>query len=169
MKKLISKSTLQRRVRELARQISFDYQDRRPVLVGILKGSFMFLADLARAMTIPVEIDFLWVTSYQDRHSSGIVRLNSDLSQSIKDRDVIVVEDIVDSGRTMKYIIKNLKNRRPRSLQVCCLLDKKTDRPPLRTFSYVGFSIPPGFAVGYGLDYRDQYRHLPYIGVIDAE
>ncbi len=169
MRKLISKNALQRRVRELARQISFDYRNRRPFLIGILKGSFMFLADLVREMTIPVEIDFLSVASYNGRHSSGIVRMNSDLSQSIKGRDVIVVEDIVDSGRTMKYIINNLKNRRPRSLQVCCLLDKKTDCRRSRSFRYVGFSIPPGFAVGYGLDYRGQYRHLPYIGVIDAE
>ena len=169
MKKLIGKAVLHSRVRALARQIDRDYRNRRPVMVGILKGAFMFLADLTRHMTVPVEIDFISINSYNGRRSSGIVRITGDLSRSIEDRDVIVIEDIIDTGRTISYILDNLKTRRPRSLSVCALLDKSPDRIIDVPVNYVGFKIPSVFVVGYGLDQNDQYRNLDYIGVIDAE
>ncbi len=169
MKKLISKAALHGRVRALARRLDRDYRNRRPVLVGILKGAFVFLADLARQMTVPLEIDFLSINSYNGRRSSGIVRMTGDLSRSIEGRDVIVIEDIIDTGRTISYILDNLKTRRPRSLSVCTLLNKKADRIVDVPVRYVGFEIPPVFVVGYGLDQNDQYRNLDYIGVIDAE
>lgn len=169
MKKLIGKTDLQARIRILARRIDRDYRGRSPVLVGVLKGAFVFLADLARRMTIPVEIDFLSINSYDGRRSSGIVRVTGDLSRSIEGRDVIVVEDIIDTGRTIGYILDNLRTRRPRSMAVCALLDKKADRIVDVPVRYKGFEIPSIFVVGYGLDHDDRYRNLDYIGVIDAE
>uniref|UniRef100_A0A7V3ZZ42 Hypoxanthine phosphoribosyltransferase n=1 Tax=candidate division WOR-3 bacterium TaxID=2052148 RepID=A0A7V3ZZ42_UNCW3 len=162
---LITEEQIKGRVREIASQIKKDYQDTVPVLVGVLKGSFIFLADLVRELSdIDVEIDFLSVSSYgRSTKTSGIVKILKDLSISIEGRDVILVEDICDSGLTLKYLVELLKGRKPRSLRVCVLLDKKERRLVDIDLSYVGFEVPDRFLVGYGLDYAERYRNLPYI------
>lgn len=168
MKKLIDHPTIQRRIKELAREISVDYEDRNPVLVCVLKGAFVFLADLLREIVVPVEIDFLSITSYSGRQSSGVVRLNADLTINIEGRDVLIIEDIIDTGRTIGYILENLKTRKPRSIAICTLLDKNDKRVVDVNLDYVGFEIPSRFVVGYGLDYENKYRNLKYIGTIDG-
>lgn len=162
---LITEEQIKGRVREIASQIKRDYQDTVPILVGVLKGSFIFLADLVRELSdIDVEIDFLSVSSYgRSTKTSGIVKILKDLSISIEGRDVILVEDICDSGLTLKYLVELLKGRKPRSLRVCVLLDKKERRLVDIDLSYVGFEVPDRFLVGYGLDYAERYRNLPYI------
>jgi hypoxanthine phosphoribosyltransferase len=169
LKKLISRAAINQRVKELAREISLDYEGRNPVLVCVLKGAFVFLADLLREICVPVEIDFLSITSYNNRQSSGVVRLNADLTINIEGRDVLVVEDIIDTGRTIGYILENLKTRKPRSLAICTLLDKKDRRVVEVALDYVGFEIPSRFVVGYGLDYENKYRNLKYIGIVSGE
>jgi hypoxanthine phosphoribosyltransferase len=165
---LISEGRLKKRVKELAREISKDYSDKNPILVAILKGSFVFLADLIREMKIPHEIDFISVASYGSRKkASGVVRLLKDLSTNIEGKDVIIVEDIIDSGLTLNYIRNNLLTRNPKSLEVVALLDKKKRRKIKTPLKYVGFSIPNTFVVGYGLDYDEQYRNLPYIAELE--
>ena len=166
---LIDAGELSRRVAALGGEISRQYRDRTPVLVGVLRGSVVFLADLIRAMDIPVECDFIAVASYgTSSRSSGIVKLTADLSASIEDRDVLIVEDIVDTGRTLAYLRRNLETRRPRSLRVCTLLDKVARREVPVELDYVGFTIPDEFVVGYGLDYAGLYRNLPYLGVLNV-
>jgi hypoxanthine phosphoribosyltransferase len=161
---IISKEKLKRKVKELASQISRDYKDKNPILVGILKGSFVFLADLIREIKIPHQIDFICVASYGSRKkASGVVRLLKDLSTNIEGKDVIIVEDIIDSGLTLNYIRNNLQTRSPKSLEVVTLLDKKKRRKTKIPIKYVGFSIPDSFVVGYGLDYDEQYRNLSYV------
>jgi hypoxanthine phosphoribosyltransferase len=169
LKKLLNHQTIQSRVKELAREISLDYEDRNPVLVCVLKGAFVFLADLLREIVIPVEIDFLSITSYTGRQSSGIVRMNSDLTINIEGRDVLIIEDIIDTGRTIGYILENLKTRKPRSIAICTLLDKNDKRVVDLKLDYVGFEIPSRFVVGYGLDFENKYRNLKHIGVIDGD
>jgi hypoxanthine phosphoribosyltransferase len=165
---LISEGRLKKRVKKLAREISRDYKDRNPILVALLKGSFVFLADLIREIKIPHEIDFISVASYGSRKkASGVVRLLKDLSTDIEGKDVIIVEDIIDSGLTLNYIRNNLLIRNPKSLEVVTLLDKKKRRKAKIPLKYVGFSIPNTFVVGYGLDYDEQYRNLPYIGKLE--
>ncbi|MDQ7798693.1 MAG: hypoxanthine phosphoribosyltransferase [Candidatus Edwardsbacteria bacterium] len=168
---LISREQIQQRILELGREISRDYPDKNPVLVGVLRGSFVFLADLIRAVTIPLEVDFISVASYgSQKNSSGVVRLLQDLNTNIKGRDVILVEDIVDSGITLSYLIDNLKTRDPASLVICALLDKKERRqkePGI--LKYVGFTIPDKFVIGYGLDHAQQYRNLPYVSWVEEE
>jgi hypoxanthine phosphoribosyltransferase len=161
---LISGERLKKKVKELALQISEDYKDKNPILVGILKGSFVFLADLTRELKISHQIDFVSVASYGSRKkASGVVRLLKDLSTNIEGKDVIIVEDIIDSGLTLNYIRNNLLTRNPRSLEVVTLLDKKKERKVKIPLKYAGFSIPDCFVVGYGLDYDEQYRNLPYV------
>ncbi len=168
METIISKEKLKRKVKDLASQISKDYKGRNPILVGILKGSFVFLADLIREMKIPHEMDFISVASYGSRKkASGVVRLLKDLSTNIEGKDVIIVEDIIDSGLTLNYIRNNLLTRNPKSLEVVTLLDKKKRRKMKIPLKYVGFSIPNSFVVGYGLDYDEQYRNLPYIAELE--
>lgn len=161
---IVDEQELQSRIRELGKEITADYTDGPPLLVGILKGAFMFMADLARAIDLPVEFDFMAVSSYGSAtRTSGVVRIVKDLDLDLTDRHVLIVEDIVDSGLTLAYLRKNLKARNPASLEVCALLVKeglqKTD-PDLK---YVGFRIPPEFVIGYGLDVDEKYRNLPYI------
>src|SRR5688572_23820611 len=161
---VIAEDKLQARVLELGEQITADYQGRPPLLVGVLKGAFVFMADLARAIDLPVEIDFMAVSSYGSAtKTSGVVRIIKDLDLDLTGRHVVIVEDIVDSGLTLAYLRKNLAARGPASLEVCSLLVKeglqKVD-PDLR---YVGFRIPPVFVVGYGLDIDERYRNLPYV------
>ena len=146
------------------REIAGDYQDHPPLLVGILKGAFMFMADLARAIDLPVEFDFMAVSSYGSAtRTSGVVRIMKDLDLDLTDRHVLIVEDIVDSGLTLAYLRKNLKARGPKSLEVCALLVKEGLQKVDPDLKYVGFKIPPKFVIGYGLDVDEQYRNLPYI------
>lgn len=162
--KIITKTSLKQKVVELGRKISKDYVNRNPVLVGILKGSFIFLADLIRELDIPHEIDFISVASYgSETKPNGVVKMLKDLSINIKGRHVIIVEDIVDTGLTLNYIRKNLLTRSPKSLEILTLLDKKKRRKVNVPLKYIGFSIPGDFVVGYGLDYGEQYRNLSFI------
>ena len=158
-----------RSVGELGRQIRSDYAGRTPILVAVLKGAVVFLADLMRAVDAPCECDFIAVSSYgASTRSSGIVEQTKDLSVPIEGRDVLIVEDIVDTGRTLAYLLRNLETRQPRTVRVCALLDKVSRREVPVALDYVGFPIPDEFVVGYGLDFAGLYRNLPYIGVLDA-
>lgn len=167
---MIDESKLADRVQELGDELSRDYLGRTPILIGILKGSAVFLADLIRAMSIDCEIDFISISSYGNRTtSSGSVQLLKDLDRDVFGRDVIVVEDIVDSGRSLSYIRKNLAARGPASISIVALLDKKDRRETQIFVDYVGFDIPDAFVVGYGLDYAERYRGLPHVAVLSDE
>jgi len=164
---LISEEEVQRRVRELGRQITNDYAGRNLLLLGVLKGAVVFLVDLARAIDLPLQIDFMAVSSYGvSTKSSGVVRILKDLDSAVDGRDILVVEDIIDTGLTLKYILENLAMRNPASVKVCALLVKEKSRPEGIGADYVGFHIPNRFVVGYGLDYAELYRNLPYIGIL---
>jgi hypoxanthine phosphoribosyltransferase len=164
---LVPPEKLQRRVQDLAAQISHDYEGRDLVLIGILKGAVLFLADLMRYLEIPCEIDFMAVSSYGSQtDSSGVVRILKDLDYSIEGRDVLIVEDIIDSGLTLHYLLRNLRARNPSSLEVCALLTKPERRRVDLPIQYVGFEIPNRFAIGYGLDYAQRYRNLDYVAVL---
>lgn len=164
---LYDKETISNKVKELAAQISRDYAGKDLLLVGILKGAFVFMADLIREIEIPVELDFMDVSSYgMSTVSSGEVRILKDLDYSIKDRDVLVVEDIIDTGLTLKYIKDLLLKREPRSVKTCCLLDKPARRKADIDADYVGFIIPDEFIVGYGIDYAEKYRNIPEICIL---
>ena len=165
---LIGPDEVTARVWALGRQLSDDYDGRRPVLVGVLTGAVVFLADLIRAMDIPLECDFMAVSSYgSGTRSSGIVKITADLGLSIEGRHVVVVEDIIDSGWTITYLGRNLETRRPQSLGICTLLDKAERREVPVVLDYIGFTIPNEFVVGYGLDHGGLYRNLPYIAALD--
>lgn len=164
---IVGTEALQARVAELGAQLAADYAGRAPVLVGVLKGATVFVSDLGRAINLPVEFDFMAVSSYGNAtQSSGIVRITKDLDSIIEGRDVILVEDIVDSGMTLRYLREYLARRNPASLAICTLLDKQVARKADVQVEYVGFQIPDAFVVGYGLDYAERYRNLPYIGVL---
>jgi hypoxanthine phosphoribosyltransferase len=164
---LVGAEDLQRRVRELADEISRDYARKDLVLVGVLKGAVFFLSDLMRQLKIPVEVDFMAVASYGSAtKSSGVVRILKDLDAAIEGRDVLIVEDIVDSGLTLQYLLRNLGARNPRSLEVCALLIKHERRKVDLHTRYVGFEIPNRFAIGYGLDHAERYRNLPYVAAL---
>jgi hypoxanthine phosphoribosyltransferase len=165
---LVSTEDLERRVRELGAEISRDYEDRDLVMIGVLKGAVLFLGDLMRELTIPCEIDFMAVSSYgSSTDSSGVVRILKDLDATIEGRDVLLVEDIVDSGLTLHYLLKNLRARNPASLEVCALLTKPERRRIELPIRYVGFEIPNRFALGYVLDHAQRYRNLRYVAVLD--
>jgi hypoxanthine phosphoribosyltransferase len=167
---LITQEEIRRRVRELAAEISEDYRGRTPLFVGILKGSTLFLADLIRELEIPHEVDFISISSYGNAQtSSGVVRLLKDLECDITGRDVVLVEDIVDTGLTLHYIRQNLETRGPGSLRVVALLDKQERREVTVQVEYVGFVIPDRFVVGYGLDYAELYRGLPHVAVLTPD
>jgi hypoxanthine phosphoribosyltransferase len=164
---LVPADDLARRVGELANEISKDYEGRDLVLIGVLKGAVFFLSDLMRQLTIPCEVDFMAVASYGSAtKSSGVVRILKDLDAVIEGRDVLIVEDIVDSGLTLQYLLRNLAGRNPRSLEVCALLIKPERRKVELNTRYVGFEIPNEFAIGYGLDYAERYRNLPYVAAL---
>lgn len=170
IKVLIDEKKLRRRVRELGQEITRDYEDRNPVLVSVLRGSFIFVADICREIKIPVTFDFMAVSSYgNSKASSGIVRITKDLEFSIENKEVIIIEDIVDSGRTLNYLIKNLQARNPKNIEVCALLDKDVPRKTENKVKYKGFDIPNEFVVGYGLDFEEKYRNFPFIGYIENE
>lgn len=164
---LVAEDDLTRRVRELGQQVSRDYADKDLLLIGVLKGAVFFLSDLMRHIDIPVEVDFMAVASYGSAtKSSGVVRILKDLDAAIEGRDVLIVEDIVDSGLTLQYLLRNLAGRNPRSLEVCALLIKPERRKVDLETRYVGFEIPDQFAIGYGLDHAERYRNLPYVAAL---
>jgi hypoxanthine phosphoribosyltransferase len=165
---LIDEETLRRRVAELGEEVSADYQGRDLLLVGVLKGAVFFMADLMRQLTVPCEIDFMAISSYgASTDSSGVVRILKDLDINIEGRHVLVVEDIIDSGLTLSYLIRNLEAREPATLEVCALMTKPERREIDVPVRYVGFEIPNRFVIGYGLDFAERYRNLPYVGVLD--
>jgi hypoxanthine phosphoribosyltransferase len=167
---LYTTETIQQRVFELGASISADYQDKNPLLVGVLKGVVFFMADLLRAINIPVEVDFIAVSSYSpESREQGLVRMVKDLEIPISGRHVIFVEDVIDTGLTLNYILRNLRTREPASLQVCTLFDKPDHRLIDLPVKYKGFDLPGYFVVGYGLDFREKYRNLPFVGVLKAE
>lgn len=170
IREMISATEISTRIKDLGAEISRDYEEKNLVLVGVLRGSIIFLSDLCRSITLPLEIDFLGLSSYGDRtETSGIVRMTQDLSSPIEGKDVLVVEDIVDTGLTMKYLLENLKTRRPRSVKVCTFLDKPEGRKVVVPVDYIAFTIPNEFVIGYGLDYAQKYRNLPYLGVLEEK
>ena len=164
---LFSEEQLKNHVQEIARQITADYQGKEIMLISVLRGSFVFMADLCRAIDLPCTLDFMAVSSYgKGTKSSGQVQITKDLSEDITDRHIIVVEDILDSGNTLSYLLKILENRHPASIRLCTLLDKPDRRVKPVQVHYSGFTIPDAFVVGYGLDYAEKYRNLPYIGIL---
>jgi hypoxanthine phosphoribosyltransferase len=167
---LVQADELQHRVRELGAEISRDYEGRNLVLVGVLKGAVFFLSDLMRHIEIPCEVDFMAVASYGSAtDSSGVVRILKDLDATIEGRDVLIVEDIVDSGLTLQYLLRNLGARDPATLEVCALLTKPERRKVELPTRYVGFEIPNRFAIGYGLDHAERYRNLPYVAALATD
>ena len=164
---IVSEEQIRARVAELGAQISRDYAGQRILLVAVLRGAALFMADLARQITVPVEIDFMAVSSYgSSTKSSGVVRILKDLDEQIEGRHVLVVEDILDTGLTLKYLLKNLASRKPASLEVVTLLSKEGKQRVPISCKYIGFSVPDEFVVGFGLDFAERYRNLPYIGVL---
>lgn len=166
---IVTQEEMRARIRELGKQITADYTGKDFVLVGVLKGAYAFYADLARAIRIPMRVDFIVVSSYGSRaKTSGKVKMVTEMTEDIKGKDVLLVEDIVDSGSTVQYLIKQLSKQKPRSVKVCTLLSKPERRVIDVPLAYVGFSIPNKYVVGYGLDYQQQYRNLPYLAVLDV-
>ena len=167
---LIDEEALRRRIGELGEEISRDYQGREVLLVGVLKGAVFFMADLMRELTVPCEIDFMAISSYgAGTNSSGVVRILKDLDMNISGRDVLVVEDIIDSGLTLSYLMRSLRARKPASLEVCTLLTKPERREVEVPVRYVGFEIPNRFVIGYGLDFDQRFRNLPYVAVLHPD
>jgi len=169
---LVQQDELAHRVRELAAQISTDYAEIEGglLLVGVLKGAMFFIADLMRSIEVPCEVDFMAVSSYGSAtQSSGVVRIMKDLDMPLEGRDVLIVEDIVDSGLTLQYLVRSLKARGPKSLEVCSLLAKPSRQPEPTDVKYVGFEIPDRFVIGYGLDHQEQYRNLPYVAALEPK
>ena len=166
---LVQPDDLQRRVKELGAEITRDYAGKEPLLIGVLKGAVFFLSDLMRQIDVPCTVDFMAVASYGDAtESSGVVRILKDLDAPIEGRDVLIVEDIVDSGLTLAYLMKNLRSRRPASLEVCALLTKPARREAEVSAKYIGFEIPNRFVIGYGLDHAERYRNLPYVAALNT-
>ena len=167
---MISEEEIDKKVRELGARISRDYAGRSVHLIGILRGGAFFMCELAKRITVPVTIDFMSVLSYgSGTVSSGVIKIGKDTDESIEGKDVIVVEDIVDTGRTLSYLLEMLKGRKPASIALCTLLDKPERRTHEVKVDYTGFQVPDKFVVGYGLDYAQKYRNLPYIGVVETE
>ena len=167
---IVTQEEMRARIRELGKQITSDYTGKDFVLVGVLKGAYAFYADLARAIRIPMRVAFLMVTSTRSRSkTSGKVKMVTELTEDIKGKDVLLVEDIVDSGLTAQYLVKILAKKKPRSIKVCTLLSKPDGRTVDVVIDYVGFTVPNKYVVGYGLDYQQKYRNLPYLAVLDME
>jgi hypoxanthine phosphoribosyltransferase len=162
---LLSEERIRERVRELGREIARDYAGRPLVVVGVLKGSFVFLADLVRAIDLPISVDFIGISSYAGSSSTGVVKITSDLTRPIEGQHVLLVEDIVDTGLTMQYLLENLETRRPASIAVCALLEKPARAKVKVPIAYRGFAVDDVFVVGYGLDWDGKMRNLPYVGV----
>ena len=167
---LYTEEELRQRVKELGCQITADYAGREPLLISVLRGSYIFMADLTRAINLPIAVDFMSVSSYgAGSVSSGQVEIKKDLSDSIEGRDLIIVEDILDSGNTLYYLMDVLRARKPATIRICTLMDKPERRTRPIKADYVGFTIPDAFIVGYGLDYAEKYRNLPYVGVLKSD
>ena len=168
---LISEEELQARIAELGQRISADYAGQVPFIIAVLKGAYVFLADLCRHLTVPHQVHFMAISSYGGRatQSSGVVRILMDLTASPEGQDVLIIEDIVDSGNTLDYILRNLSTRNPASIRVCTLLSKPSRREKPVPIDYVGFEIPDEFVIGYGLDFDELYRNLPFVGVLKPE
>ena len=167
---LLSEEEVDRRINEIGKQITKDYEGKQIHLICVLKGGVFFMCELAKRIEVPVSMDFMAISSYgADTKSSGVIKIVKDLDESITGKDVLVVEDIVDSGRTLSYLLMMLKERKPKSLRLCTLLDKPDRRVIDVDVDYTGFEIPDEFVVGYGLDYAQKYRNLPYIGVVHLE
>lgn len=163
---MISQEQIHARIQELAAQITEEYQGKDLVVIGVLKGSFLFLADLVREIDLPLKVDFLGLSSYGNRtESSGVVRITSDLSSSVLDKHLLIVEDIVDTGLTMNFLLENLRTRKPASIKICSLLEKPARTIQPVDIDYLGFEIEDKFVLGYGLDFEGKFRNLPYIGV----
>ncbi len=167
---MLTEEEVDEKIKEIGKQISEDYAGRQVHLICVLKGGSFFMCELAKRITVPVSFDFMSVSSYGgDTKSSGVVKIVKDLDDSIKDKDVIVIEDIIDSGRTLSYLMEMLQQRGPKSLALCTLLDKPERRVVDVKVDYIGFRIPDEFVVGYGLDYDQRYRNLPYIGIVEFD
>ena len=169
IRELVSEKAVDERIVELGKQISKDYEGKQVHLICVLKGGVFFICELAKRISVPVSMDFMSVSSYgDDTKSSGVVKIVKDLDEAIEGKDVLIVEDIIDSGRTLYYLIDILKKRNPKSVHLCTLLDKPERRVKDVKVDYVGFNIPDEFVVGYGLDYAQKYRNLPFIGVVEG-
>ena len=168
LKVLLGRQQIEAKIGELAVAIERDYRDKNPLLVGVLKGSFIFLADLVRALTLPLEIEFVRLSSYIGRDTSGQVEVVQDVRTSIEGRHVLVVEDIVDTGLSLNFLLEHLRRKNPASLKLCALLDKPSRRRVSLSIDYLGFTIPDRFVVGYGLDYDEKFRHLPDICYLEG-
>ena len=167
---LLSQEQIAKKVGELGKQISNDYAGKEILMIGVLRGAVLFMADLARAITVPVSLDFMAVSSYgSSTTSSGVVRILKDLDESVQGKHILVVEDIIDTGLTLNYLLDNLKSREPASIKLCTLLNKPDRRKATVNIDYNGFTIPDEFVIGYGLDYAEKYRNLPFIGILKPE
>ncbi len=166
---LITAEDIRKRIKEIGEEISLDYHGKNPVLVTVLRGAIVFLCDLVREISIPVTLDFLSISSYSGQTHTGIVRILKDLDENIENQHVILIEDIIDTGLTLNYILRTLNEKRPTDVRVCTLLDKKVRRIVDIPIDYIGFEIPDEFVVGYGMDYKQRYRSLPFIGILKEE
>jgi hypoxanthine phosphoribosyltransferase len=168
---LLSEEQIQNRIRELGEELSREYADKNPVVVGVLKGVVVFYADMIRQLKVPCQLDFMWISSYKGASSTGKMLVRQDLSADIKGRHVLILEDIYDTGNSLDFTVKHLMEKEPASLKICTLLDKPDGRKPGITLKadYTGFTIPNAFVVGYGLDYNEKYRNLPYVGILKPE
>ena len=168
---LLSEEQIQNRIRELGEELSREYADKNPVVVGVLKGVVVFYADMIRQLKVPCQLDFMWISSYKGACSTGKMLVRQDLSADIKGRHVLILEDIYDTGNSLDFTVKHLMEKEPASLKICTLLDKPDGRKPGITLKadYTGFTIPNAFVVGYGLDYNEKYRNLPYVGILKPE
>lgn len=167
---IYSEEVIKEKVDELGKRITEDFSGKNPIVIGVLKGANVFLSDLIRKINIPLIVDFIDVSSYGlSTETSGVVKINKDLDFSIEDKDILIVEDIIDSGLTLEYLLKNLKSRNPKTIRICSLLDKPERRRVDIKVDYIGFQIPDEFIVGYGIDYAEKYRNLPYIASLKEE
>ena len=168
---LLTEEQIQAKIKELGAILTEEYADKNPIIVGVLKGVAIFYADMIRQIKVPCQMDFMWISSYAGSHSTGNMMVRQDLSADIKDRHVLILEDIFDTGNSLDFTVKHLKSREPASIKICTLLDKPERRNPNVTLKadYTGFTIPNHFVVGYGLDYNEHYRNLPYVGVLKPE
>ena len=168
---LLTETQIRERIQELGKILSEEYRDKDPIVVGVLKGVVVFYADMIRTLTIPCQMEFMWISSYAGTESSGSVMIKQDITADIKGRHVLILEDIFDTGNSLSFVYDYLMKKEPASLKICTLLDKPERRKPGVTLQadYVGFTIPNAFVVGYGLDYNEYYRNLPYIGILKPE
>lgn len=168
---LLSEEQIKARIKELGKVLSAEYADKDPVVVGVLKGVVVFYADMIREITVPCQMDFMWISSYEGTNSTGKMKVRQDLSANVEGRHVLILEDIFDTGNSLDYTYKYLQSKNPASIKICTLLDKPERRNPAVTLvpDYVGFTIPNAFVVGYGLDYNEHYRNLPYVGILKPE